>query len=270
MSHDRSGYRWDAASTSTRPPRWRRRSVAGRRPIGCAGRSPHGEARPDVPVTDSLHIVFDVRRLFRRAPSATDVQVRNDPRVRGGRAHRKLWRHDTARQRRRTAAGKTAPVHVSDLALAGVEQGRSQVNVVHDPAYMARAGAVKSLRSENGCAGRRHRRRHDDAGGARLRHSGAGGRPGSPCRPRAPRGNIGPLTAWNAIDLARHAKRRRGPVALAQADGAGSVPWHMFDRAANDWIKVTKYPKIWNDERAPGDRRAAPGASARYGQRVGG
>ena len=209
------------------------------------------EARADVPVTDSLHIVFDVRN-YSDGSFMTDVQVRNDIAfAAGGRTENYgvTIRHgnDVVLRREKLRQFMYQTWHWPVWS-----KGDPRVNVVHDPAYMARAGAVHHYDLRMGV------RADKIAANAAMLESPdfdilgpAGLTKYMPST--GARGDIGPLTAWNTIWLVtQNAEAARS--ALAQADGAGSVPWHMFDRAANDWIKVTKYPKIWNDDWAQRDR----------------
>lgn len=205
------------------------------------------EARIDVPVTGSLHVSFDIR-AHADGSAVTDVQVRNDI----------IFQPD----------GKTLTYDVTirqgnDVALRREKlrhflyqtwhwpvwsTGEPHVNVVHDAGYIMRAGAVHHYDLTTGVAAAAINDLSRAMAGPEFEILGSGGI--TKYMPTTGgRGDIGPLTAANTIWLlTQHPDAAR--FALAQADGAGSVPWHLFDRAANDWVTVTKYPQLWNDGRA--------------------
>ena len=69
-----------------------------------------------------------------------------------------------------------------------------------------------------------------------------------PCRPPANATDIGPTTEANARWLiTQDASAAR--YALAQAQAAGSVPWHYYDTAKGHYLSVTDYPQLWIDYR---------------------
>ena len=62
------------------------------------------------------------------------------------------------------------------------------------------------------------------------------------------RPDIGPVTLANSIWLMTQ-HRDAARYALAQADAAGSIPWHYFDSETGAYLTVTRHPKLWADYR---------------------
>ena len=205
------------------------------------------ETRIDVPVTGSLHVSFDIR-AYADGSAVIDPQVRNDIVFR---PDGKTLTYDvTIRQ------GKDVVVRREKLRHFLYQTwhwpvwsaGEPHVTVAHDPGYMMRAGAVHHYDLTTGVAGAAITAMTSTMGGPEFDILGSGGI--TKYMPTTGgRGDIGPLTAANTIWLlTQHPDAAR--YALAQADAAGSVPWHLFDRETGDWVTVTKYPRLWNDGRA--------------------
>ena len=69
-----------------------------------------------------------------------------------------------------------------------------------------------------------------------------------PCRPPANARTSVPITEANARWLiTQDASAAR--YALAQAQAAGSIPWHYYDTAKGHYLSVTDYPQLWIDYR---------------------
>ena len=66
------------------------------------------------------------------------------------------------------------------------------------------------------------------------------------------RGDIGPTTLGNAAWLVTQ-NQTAARYALAQADAAGSIPWHLYDPKNGVYVRVTDYPLLWPDGRAVGN-----------------
>ncbi len=62
------------------------------------------------------------------------------------------------------------------------------------------------------------------------------------------RGDIGPTTQANTIWLMTQNAQAQA-FALAQADAAGSVPWHLYGQATGTYLATTQYPALWADPR---------------------
>ena len=62
------------------------------------------------------------------------------------------------------------------------------------------------------------------------------------------RPDIGPTTEANARWLITQ-DASAANYALAQAQAAGSIPWHYYDTAKGHYLSVADYPKLWIDQR---------------------
>jgi hypothetical protein len=60
--------------------------------------------------------------------------------------------------------------------------------------------------------------------------------------------DIGPMPTWAVIDLMIGTEASR-KVLLANADAAGSVPWHLRDRKTGLSLTLDAYPNLWLDSR---------------------
>jgi Ca2+-binding RTX toxin-like protein len=71
------------------------------------------------------------------------------------------------------------------------------------------------------------------------------------------REDIGPETGWTATYLtSQNADAEK--VMYANADAAGSVPWHFVDNATGDAIRVDQHPGLWIDSRGTWGTDALP------------
>src|SRR6185312_16135778 len=62
------------------------------------------------------------------------------------------------------------------------------------------------------------------------------------------RPDIGPTTQWAAEYLVSQ-DATSAKVMYAQANAAGSVPWHFLDQATGAPITITDHPNLWVDSR---------------------
>jgi hypothetical protein len=204
------------------------------------------EARIEVLVIGSMRLVADIRALA-DGSVLTDLQFNNDIAMQpvGG-----TLLYDVSI----IAQGKTV------LAEKDIRQfqyqtwhrevwsgGAPSMNIVRDTAALARAGAVQNYDWETGVDAAAIERMATAIrgpgfgilGNARLTRymPTTGGRE-----------DIGPTTWANTIWLmTQHPDAAR--YALAQADAAGSVPWHFYDRDAGTYLNPVRYPKLWIDGR---------------------
>ena len=65
------------------------------------------------------------------------------------------------------------------------------------------------------------------------------------------RWDIGPLPTWAVIDLLMRSETTR-KLLMANADAAGSVPWHLRERRTGLPITIDAHPKAWLDSRGEG------------------
>jgi hypothetical protein len=208
------------------------------------------EARIDVPVTGSLHLTFDIRSYADKS-SMVDVQVRNDIIFQSDGA---TLNYDVTIRRGNDVVLRRQNLHhylYQTWHWPVWSAGDPRVNVVHDAAYMMHTESVHHYDLTTGVAASVIAGEVHDMGSPEFDILGSAGI--TKYMPTTGgRGDIGPLTAANTIWLLTQ-HRDAARFALAQADGAGSVPWHFFDRPSNEWATATKYPLLWNDGRAVKD-----------------
>lgn len=209
------------------------------------------EARVDVPVGGSLHVVLDVRCAADGAQS-TDIQFDNDLALQrdGGEAD-----YAVTIARAGTALFARPALHQFQYTTWHREiADRMPPLVVHDVAYLERSGAILDYDLAAGVAG--------SALAAEARAMARGG-PAFDVLGNADltlymgttggRADIGPTTEANAVWLVSQQPTARA-YALAQADAAGSVPWHMFEAATGMHLTTLGHPTFWNDDRGGADR----------------
>jgi len=204
------------------------------------------EGRIAVPVTGSLRLVADIR-AYADGSVMTDVQFNNDLAMQpvGG-----TLVYDVAiRSKGRALLQKSALRHFQYQTwhLEAWSNGAPPANVVHDVPALARAGAIQNYDVSTGVAASLLQQQTQAMTGpgfdilgnsAVAQYMGmTGGRP-----------DIGATTQSNTSWLmTQHPAAAR--YALAQADAAGSIPWHFFDPQAGTYVTATKYPKLWSDGR---------------------
>jgi len=204
------------------------------------------EARVDVPVEGSLHVVFDIAAEATGGVS-TDVEICNDYVMRpvGGTAE-----YDVT-----IAQGGKPVLHQDNIRQFQYttwhtvvrSDGAGEPHIVHDPAYLLRTGALLSYDLRAGVDGSvlaTEMRQMEGPGFGILGNAGlamymgaTGGRP-----------DIGPTTTANAAWVITQ-DRRAEAYALAQADAAGSIPWHYDDVAHGRALNLDDYPTVWSDPR---------------------
>ena len=62
------------------------------------------------------------------------------------------------------------------------------------------------------------------------------------------RGDLGIMPIWNARYLASQNEQAEKTM-LANADAAGSIPWHYRDEATGDYLRIDQHPNLWMDGR---------------------
>lgn len=204
------------------------------------------EGRIEMPVTGSMRLIADIR-AFADGPVLTDIQFNNDIAYPGEGGE--LLYDATI-----IANGKTV-LHEQDIRHYRYQTWHREVwsgaapsiHVVRDPRALARAGAIYNYDVAAGV----------DAGllaGMTRQMNGPGfgilGNAGvTKYMPMTGgRADIGPTTQANTVWLmTQHPDAER--YALAQADAAGSVPWHFHDRNARTYVSAIQHPKLWIDGR---------------------
>ena len=214
------------------------------------------ELRFSTPVTSSMRLVFNVS-LYADGTTCTDVQFANDLAM--------------------TATGSTLNYDVTIsqngqavLSQTGITQyqyqtwdqvvwsnGAPGVNVQHDVAALEATGLVwnydtsLSVRTSTVTANTAAMAAGTGASGTtgdayailgsgdiQKNMPGVGGRD-----------DIGPMPSWD-VDWLLTQNADAASFALAQANAAGSVPWHLFDPTTGSYLTVTSNPTLWFDGRA--------------------
>lgn len=204
------------------------------------------EGRIEVPVTGSMRLVADVR-AHADGSVMTDIQFNNDIAMRpvGG----ALLYDATIIADGKIVLNEQDIRHFQYQTWHRVVWSKEppSVHVVRDTAALARAGAVQNYDLSTGVSADLVARLaaamagpgYGILGNAGLtRYMGTtGGRP-----------EIGATTQSNTVWLmTQHPDAERH--ALAQADAAGSVPWHFYDADARTYVNANRYPKLWIDYR---------------------
>jgi hypothetical protein len=60
--------------------------------------------------------------------------------------------------------------------------------------------------------------------------------------------DIGPMPTWAVVDL-RNGEEDSRKLLLANADAAGTVPWHLRDRKTGQPLSIDAHPNLWLDSR---------------------
>lgn len=205
------------------------------------------EARVETPVMSSMRLVFDIR-AYADGSTFTDVQFNNDIALQpvGGKLVYDVSIRSGGQQVFQQARVQHFQYQTWHKEIWST--GAPAVNVVHDVAAMARAGAIHNYDLSTGVSARliAEARQQMAAPGFFDVLGNAGvtkymGMTGG-------RADIGPVTMWNTLWLmTQHPDAAR--FALAQSDAAGSVPWHFFDAPAGTYLSVDKHPNFWADGR---------------------
>ena len=121
--------------------------------------------------------------------------------------------------------------------------GKPDVHVAQDVDYMKSTGAVVGIDSSMGV----------NPGSVGLPSSAKLGPMASAMISKdmsqvGGRGDLGIMPIWNARYLASQNEQAEKTM-LANADAAGSIPWHYRDEATGDYLRIDQHPKLWMDGR---------------------
>lgn len=200
------------------------------------------EMRIDAPVTGSLHLTFDIRR-YADGSTMTDVGFNNDRAMQasGG----TVTYSATITQNGKTVLSQS---NITQYQYQTWDQqvwsnGAPQVNVQHDIAALEATGAIPNFDLSVGIASSTIGTEASRLGSSNFGILGAGyvtkSMPTTGGRP-----DIGLQPGWTAAWLLTQ-NASAAQYALAQANIAGSIPWHMFDPTTGGYLTATKYPKLW-------------------------
>ena len=121
--------------------------------------------------------------------------------------------------------------------------GEPDVHVAQDVDYMKSTGAVVGIDSSMGVT----------PGSVALPSSANTGPMGNAMISKdmsqvGGRGDLGIMPIWNARYLASQNEQAEKTM-LANADAAGSIPWHYRDEATGEYLRIDQHPNLWMDGR---------------------
>jgi RTX calcium-binding nonapeptide repeat (4 copies) len=205
------------------------------------------EARIDVPISGSLHIAFDIT-AYADGTTSTEVEFDNDLAMTasGGTANYDV----TIKQNGAVAFSQS---DITQYQYQTWDQqiwsnGTPQVNVQQDVLALEKTGAIQAYDLTTGVAASVINNE------ARLMTGPGFGVLGNAnileyMPETGSRADIGTTTLGNAAWLITQ-NQTAEQYALAQANAAGSVPWHFFDPTTGSYINVANYPKLSTDPSA--------------------
>ena len=209
------------------------------------------QVRVDVPVAGSLHVTLDIT-AYADGTFSTDAQFNND--IAMSRAGGEVKYDATIRQNGATVFTQgnidqfqyqTWHKVIDGNGAVGVLNGG--VNVQHDTAAMAAAGFIQNYDPTTGVKASLITAQSNAMAGAGYGVLGnAGVTQYMPTT--GGRADIGPTTQANTIWLMTQNAQAQA-YALAQADAAGSVPWHLYDPTTGTYLATTQHPTLWVDGR---------------------
>ncbi len=205
------------------------------------------EARIDVPISGSLHITFDIT-AYADGTTSTDVQFNNDLTMTtsGG-----VVTYDATISQNGVVV--FAQSNITQYQYQTWDQqiwsnGAPQVNVQHDIAALEATGDIQNYDLSTGVAASVINQEATAMTGPGFGVLGNAGITEYMPETGA-RADIGTTTQANAAWLITQ-NQTAEEYALAQADAAGSVPWHFFDPTTGSYINVANYPTLWTDSSA--------------------
>jgi hypothetical protein len=194
------------------------------------------QARVDVPITGSLHVLFDVT-AYADGAIATEATFANDYAMQsvGGRLQYTV----TIARDGQTVYSSPSLNHYQYQQWRYTDTN-NPINVQRDVGYILSADALQNYDVSTGIESNAIPAvPYAPLGAAGIRQY----MPSTGDRP-----DIGPVTLLNTQWLLSQDARAANS-ALAQANGAASVPWHFFDKSTGDYLSLDKYPSLWTDPR---------------------
>jgi hypothetical protein len=204
------------------------------------------QARVDVPISGSLHVVLDIT-MYAGGATSTDVEFDNDLAMTSGGGT--VTYNATIRQNGATVLQQNNITQYQyqtwDQVVAS--NGPSLVNVQHDVAALEKTGLIQNYDLSAGV-----QTSVIAAEGSAMQGAGFGILGNAGITQDMPetggRADIGPTTEPNTIWLMTQ-NATAEQYALAQADAAGSVPWHLASATTGTYLTTTQYPTLWADNR---------------------
>jgi Ca2+-binding RTX toxin-like protein len=204
------------------------------------------EVRVSAPINQYLTATFDIR-AYADGSVHTDVQVANTALYTPG---NQSYTYDVAI----TEGGQTV---FSDAGITHYKNadwheeiwsnGKPDAHVVFDVDHLIASGAIQAYDTSIGINSSAI-----DATVNKLATSDTGPLGSALVQVTMPttggRPDLGPTTTWAATYLVSQDERAEN-VMLANADAAGSAPWHFYDEATGRPVAITDHPKLWLDYR---------------------
>ncbi|WP_218037686.1 hypothetical protein, partial [Reyranella soli] len=213
------------------------------------------QGRVDIPIAGSLHVTLDIT-MYADGSTSTDVQFNNDYAMQsvGG-----TTVYNVAIQQNGSTVLQQSNVtqyQYQTWHTVVSTDGLADANVVQDINYLQLTGAVPNLDLTSGIS-------PSDLAAEKITGNQILG-PGSVTKympQTGARDDIGLMPAWNAIWLVTQ-DQKAAQYALAQADAAGSVPWHYFDPKTGTYLSLDDYPTLWTDPRGTPTLTQQPSGSS--------
>ena len=213
------------------------------------------QGRVDIPIAGSLHVTLDITR-YADGSTSTDVQFNNDYAMQsvGGTAVYNV----TIQQNGSTVLQQNNITEYQYQTWHTVvsSTGTAQANVVQDIDYLQHTGAIPNLDLAAGV--------DSSSLSAEIITGNQILGPGSVTQNMpmtGGRADIGLMPSWDAIWLITQ-DAQAAKYALAQADAAGSVPWHYFDPKTGTYLSLGDYPTLWADPRGTPTLTQQPSGSS--------
>lgn len=197
------------------------------------------QARVDIPIVGSFHLMADVT-AYTDGTFSTDLLFNNDYAMQpiGG----TVSYSTTVSQNGATVFSSGNLTHYQYQQWRKVirSTGTPMINVQHDVADLIETGVFPNYDRTTGV---------DSSAISTITYEPLGTGGLTPYMPTTgDRPDIGPTTKVNTVWLLTQDKTAAAS-ALAQADAAGSFPWHFFDPTTGDYLSLDHYPTLWADGR---------------------
>ena len=201
------------------------------------------EYRVVTALNDHLDVTLDIR-AFKDGSVRTDVVMGVESSYQGG--LKDFYNYDIEiLDHGKTAYAKDGIAHYRNSRWHEEVWSKDQpnVHVAQDVDYMKSTGAVVDIDSSMGVApgsvALPSSANTEPMGNAMISKdmSQVGGR-----------GDLGIMPIWNARYLASQNEQAQKTM-LANADAAGSIPWHYRDEATGEYLRIDDHPNLWMDGR---------------------
>ena len=205
------------------------------------------QVRVDVPVAGSLHVALDIT-AFADGTTSTKVTFDNDIALS---AHGGTASYDATITQNGAVAFQKSGItqyQYTSWNTTVASNGAPAVNVQHDIAALEKMGLVQNY---DLTAGVNASLVTNEA--AQMAKPGFGAVLGNAgitqyMPTTGGRADIGPTTQANTLWLLTQ-NATAAQYALAQANAAGSIPWHFFSPTGGTYLTATDNPKLWIDYR---------------------